>query len=221
MKTHWNTVKPWAIIVRFSCFPGLEFESQSRQFPVFQVWGSNPSQGNSLFSRLGVRIPVKAIPCFPGWGFESQSRQFPVFQVWGSNPSQDLFFAFFPPPNFLQRSINGEYFSNDFIHWLIYWLIWVVIGVAPQKMALTGIRSPNLATWIFCGKIIMSRGVGRTVESDEKFVKKNCFTQWSNGFPLYFETNFGNKFFQRKFSQKIFQKIFKNILNKVQKDFWI
>ena len=42
----------------------------------------------------------------------------PRFQVWGSNPSQGNFFAFFPSPNFLQRSINGEYVLNNFIHWL-------------------------------------------------------------------------------------------------------
>ena len=66
---------------------------------------------------------------FPGLGFESQSRSF--FQV------------FFPFPNFLQRSTNGEYFSNDFVDWLI----WVVIGVTSQKIALTGIRTPDLETW--------------------------------------------------------------------------
>ena len=57
-------------------FPGLGFEPQSRQLHVFQVWGSNPSQGNSTFSRSGVRTPVKATPCF---------------QVWGLNPSQGNF----------------------------------------------------------------------------------------------------------------------------------
>ena len=44
-------------------------------------------------SRSGVRIPVKII-----------------------------FSLFFPFPNFLQRSINGEYFLNTF-YWLIDWLI--------------------------------------------------------------------------------------------------
>ena len=45
-------------------------------------------------SRSGVRIPIKII-----------------------------FLLFFPSPNFLQRSIDGEYFFNNFIDWLI----WVVI----------------------------------------------------------------------------------------------
>ena len=69
---------------------------------------------------------------FPGLGFESQSRQF---------------FFVFPSLNFLQRSINGEYFLNNFIDWLI----WVVIEVTSQKMALTGVRTPNLEKWIWNG----------------------------------------------------------------------
>ena len=44
----------------------------------------------------------------------------PRFQVWGSNLSQGkFFFFFFPFPNFLQRSINGEYLLSIFIAWLI------------------------------------------------------------------------------------------------------
>ena len=39
----------------------------------------------------------------------------PLFQVWGSNFSQDHFFGFSLSSNFLQRSINGEYFLNNFI----------------------------------------------------------------------------------------------------------
>ena len=57
------------------------------------------------------------------------------------------FFRFFPSPNFLPRSINGEYFLNNFIDWLIDWLIGVVIGVTSQTTALTGIRTPYLETW--------------------------------------------------------------------------
>ena len=58
-----------------------------------------------------------------------------------------IFSAFFPSPNFLQRSINGEYLLNNFIDWLIDWLIWVAFGVIAQKVALTGIRTPDLETW--------------------------------------------------------------------------
>ena len=64
-------------------------------------------------SRSGVRIPIKAI------------------------------FRFFSSPNFLQQSINGEYFLNNSFDWLIR----VAIGVTSQKMALTGIRTPDLETW--------------------------------------------------------------------------
>ena len=69
---------------------------------------------------------------FPGLGFEPQSKQF---------------FRFFLSSNFLQRSIDGEYFSKNFIHWLIYLSIWVVIGVTSQKIASTGIRTPDLEIW--------------------------------------------------------------------------
>ena len=54
-----------------------------------------------------------------------------------------IFFRFFSSPNFLPRSINGEYFLKNFIDWLI----WVVIGVPSQKVSLTGIRTPDLETW--------------------------------------------------------------------------
>ena len=69
-------------------------------------------------SRSGVRIPVNAI-----------------------------FSAFFSSSNFLQWSINREYFLNNFIDWLIDWLIWVAIGVTAQKVASTGTRTPDLETW--------------------------------------------------------------------------
>ena len=78
----------------------------------------HPWQFQFYVSRSGVRIPVKI-----------------------------FFSAFFPSPNFLPQSINGEYFLNNFIDWLIDWLIWVVIGVTSQKIALTGIRTPDLETW--------------------------------------------------------------------------
>ena len=66
---------------------------------------------------------------FPGLGFESQSSQF---------------FRFF---SFLQRSIHGEYFFNNFIDWLIDWFIWVVIQVTSQKIARSGVRTPYVETW--------------------------------------------------------------------------
>ena len=80
----------------------------------------------------------------------------PRFQVWGWNLSQGIFFGFFPSPNFLQRSINGEYLSNNLIDWLIDTSChWSHI----TKMILTGIRTPHLETW-------------------------NCLTQCSNGCSL-------------------------------------
>ena len=85
---------------------------------------------------LSNRQSLNAFPLF----LHSVVWPGPGFQVWGSNPSQDLFFAFFLAPNFLQRSINGEYFSNNFFNWLIG----VVIGVTSQKVASTGVRTPDL-----------------------------------------------------------------------------
>ena len=43
----------------------------------------------------------------------------------------------------MQRSIQWRIFLNNFTDWLI----WVVIGVTSQKIALTGIRTPDLETW--------------------------------------------------------------------------
>ena len=70
MNTHWNTVwnnkHHWALSL-FSSTAACAAIHHTVPVPVplqisrFQVWGSNPSQGNSTF---------------PGWGFQSQSKQF-------------------------------------------------------------------------------------------------------------------------------------------------
>ena len=72
-----------------------------------------------------VPIPLR-IPRFPGLGFESQSRQF---------------FRFF---SFSQLSATVNQWRKFFLKNFIDWLIWVVIGVTSQKIALTGIRTPDL-----------------------------------------------------------------------------
>ena len=87
MNTHWNTVSSNRL-----CQFHFHFK-----FHVFHVWGSNPSQGHSMFPRLG---------------FESQSRQLHVSRSGVRIPVKIFFFAFFPSPNFLQRPINGQYFSE-------------------------------------------------------------------------------------------------------------
>ena len=68
------------------------------------VWSNRHQRALSLF----LSTAFCGNSTFPGLGFESQSSQF---------------FRFFPSLNFLQRSINGEYFLNNFINWLIDWLI--------------------------------------------------------------------------------------------------
>ena len=103
----------------------------------------------------------------------------PRFQVWGSNPSQDLFFAFFLFPSFLQRSINGEYFLNNFIDWLI----WVVIPSHTTKNCLDWDSNPQV--WkrgMWCGS-----GTGTPCcrgKQGKRFMIAYCFTQYSNECPL-------------------------------------
>ena len=110
-----HCVKQWAIIGRFPCFPLQRGLTVCRTCAAIQHTVAVPGLGFKFHvSRSGVRIPVKM-----------------------------TFFGFFPSPNFLQRSINGEYFLNNSIDWLI----WVVIRVTSQKNALTGIRTPDLESW--------------------------------------------------------------------------
>ena len=74
------------------------------------------------------------------------SLHIPRFQAWGSNPNQDNFFALFLLP--LSATANQwRIFLKNFIDWLT----WVVIQVTSQKIALTGIRTPDLEPKIWCG----------------------------------------------------------------------
>ena len=66
---------------------------------------------------------------FPGLEFESQSRSF--------------FSVFFLLPTFC----HGRSMEIIFLHNFIDWLTQVVIGVTSQKIASTGIRTPDLETW--------------------------------------------------------------------------
>ena len=122
MHTHWNTV----------------------------YCGRSSSTSNSTFSRSGVRTPDLETCCmccnsvycgsssstFPGLGFK-----IPVKAI----------FHFFPSPNFLQRSINGEYFLNHFIDWLIDWLINVSCHWSHKKLPWLGFEPQTWKRGIWRG----------------------------------------------------------------------
>ena len=76
-----HCVKQQAVIGRFPSFPQQHAVPVlvPLQIPHFQVWGSNPSQGNSTF---------------PGLGFESQSRQFHVSRSGVRIPVKAIFSLF-------------------------------------------------------------------------------------------------------------------------------
>ena len=65
------------------------------------------------------------------------------FQAWGSNPLVEAIFSLFSFSQLSATVNQRRIFLNNFIDWLI----WVVIGVTWQKIALTGIRTPDLETW--------------------------------------------------------------------------
>ena len=118
------------------------FENTCRTMSVFNItprlsWRGKSKLPNEHPSEHCVKHQgiIGRFPCFPLQRGLTACRActaihhtvavpVPRFQVWGSNPSQGVFFAFFPSPNFLQRSINGEYFLNNFLDWLIISYHW-------------------------------------------------------------------------------------------------
>ena len=101
------------------------------------------------------------------------------FQVWGSNPSQGNFSLF----SLLSTFCDVQSMENIFIDWLK----WIVIGVTSQKIAMTGVRTPDLETWNLRWKWNT-----RSTRSETTLWKKtgkapndaHYFTQCSNGCSL-------------------------------------
>ena len=94
---------------------------------------------------------IGRFPCVSSTAWVERVLQFSIlwqlqFHVSRSGvriPVMAIFSLFFLLPTFCHGQSTENICLNNFIDWLI----WVAIGVTAQKMALTGIRTPDLETW--------------------------------------------------------------------------
>ena len=115
------------------------------------------------------------------------------FQVWGSKSQSRQLFRFFPSPDFLQRSINGELILDNLVDWLIdlscHWshitktLPWLGFEPQTRKRGIWSGTGTATACWMaaHARHAVTTRCRGK---EGKRPVTAYCLTQCSNGCSL-------------------------------------